>query len=518
MSYTKDERDDFWDIEKLVPKKKSAVSPFLSNRQTVNYEIAGDAEKNTSERSLSFDSVKGVRETEDRTYLVKRDGLIKRVTIKRFIDKYDFYGSFRKAALIYFDYKTEKCDFASFYSYLPQYSQLTSEQKNYYFYWRNMLREGKYLPSDYSYLYLYVYEILNLPDKIPPEEGIRLLVSVWKHYRGALPRIDSYFSLWIQDYCLIYDLQCPMDELSDFIFEAISASDFKEFYLSDIEKSGEGGVEAMIAYLSDYDWHKGKYAGGENSALYASYMKSAMWRFLHRLDLGRERAETVTTVLKRDAFAHSLCTHAVKCKLEVEYIPLSGNDRIRALVTSGVRYTENKIRALFGIKSRLAVKDLPDEYKRIIDLYFDNIFEKERIKNAAENIPEYEKLYDAPKTELSFEGADEIERASWITTMRLVENEEEEPTDREEEKIAEPALVPEGEGSDAPNYGLSPDEIKAVGRVLSGEAITDSLAERINEAFADGFGDVILEFDGEKYKVIEDYEEEIAEWLLKITK
>jgi len=46
----------------------------------------------------------------------------------------------------------------------------------------------------------------------------------------------------------------------------------------------------------------------------------------------------------------------------------------------------------------------------------------------------------------------------------------------------------------------------------------DSIADQINEAFADGFGDVILELGEECYKVIDDYKEEIETWLLKIQK
>ena len=40
------------------------------------------------------------------------------------------------------------------------------------------------------------------------------------------------------------------------------------------------------------------------------------------------------------------------------------------------------------------------------------------------------------------------------------------------------------------------------------------MVERINEAFADNFGDVIIEDDGMgNFTVIEDYCEEIIEWL-----
>ena len=48
--------------------------------------------------------------------------------------------------------------------------------------------------------------------------------------------------------------------------------------------------------------------------------------------------------------------------------------------------------------------------------------------------------------------------------------------------------------------------------------LSDTLADRVNEAFADGFGDVILEPTDEGYSVIDDYREDIEKWLLKIMK
>ena len=153
MATVDNDRDDFWDIDKLVPKKKKTVSSFMTVNKTVTFTSEGEEDKGREERKLSFDSMKGIAQSRDTVYQNEGAGLVRSVTIKRFIDKYDFYGNFRKAALLYYDYKTDRCDFAPFYSYMPQYSQLSTEQKNYYFYWRRELREGKYLRSDYSYLY-----------------------------------------------------------------------------------------------------------------------------------------------------------------------------------------------------------------------------------------------------------------------------------------------------------------------------------------------------------------------------
>jgi hypothetical protein len=67
------------------------------------------------------------------------------------------------------------------------------------------------------------------------------------------------------------------------------------------------------------------------------------------------------------------------------------------------------------------------------------------------------------------------------------------------------------------SYGLSADDIAALRAAMDGkgDTIDDMTFERINEAFSENFGDIVLEHDGEKYVVIEDYTEDVSEWLSK---
>ncbi|MBE6643979.1 MAG: hypothetical protein E7612_01210 [Ruminococcaceae bacterium] len=530
------EKDDFWDIEKLLPKKRKIVSSFSSSPKSVEYTLGDKEEQKEDNRLTVFDSKD---ESNVRTYNYDR-WIIKSVTVTGFQDKYDFYGNFRKAALVYYDFKTSKCEFVHFYSYMPQYSQFNSEQKRFYFYWRDCVRRKKYIKTDYSYVLLYIYEILNLPDKIPAEAGVEILIDIWRAYRKDFPNIDACMSLWLQDYCLIYNLPCPTEKISDFIFEIIGLSEFKEFYLADARCMGDRGVDAMIAYLSDYDWRQGRYAGGESRDAYEKHLLGAMKLLLEHLwsdgDIANNTSENA--VLTRNAFRNSLCTHSVKCRLDIEYVPFSTADDIRHSVTAAVRYTENKLRALIGVKSRLAVKDLPDKYKKIIDSYFADKFERHERERKKAALPEYEKQYDAQSTELSLEGADEIERLSWITTARLVPEEDiafsndsastveiENTDERKSEKTDELSL-----GIGALTYGLSKTEIAFVKAILSfdydeaerisaqSSTLDEILVEKINEAFADNFGDVIIEGSSREFNIIEDYKEDVEEWLSKITK
>ena len=522
------ERDDFWDIDKLVPKKKTVLNQFATKPHTALYELPekNDTEGDGAHRRLTPErSVSDSSFVDEESYVPDWNPLIKKVSIKRSNDKYDFYGNFRKAALLYYDYKTNKCDYTPFFSYMPQYSQMSTEQKNYYFYWRSELRRGKYPKTDYSYLYLLVYEILNLPDRIPADEGLKMLCSLWRAYRRELPKLGTNFSFWIQDYCFVHRLACPSEELHDFMFEAISSSSFKEFYLSDFENVGAGGVDSMVAFLSDYDWRRGKFIEESDADTYKKHMLTAMKSLILHLARCGELygTEADTQVIKRNAFPNSLCTHSVKCRLEIEYISLKEAQKLRSQVTAAVRYTENKIRAHLGVKSRLCVKDLPDGYKRIIDEYFTLVSDKDERIRARQSIPEYEKLYDAPIEKLSFDGADEIERASWETTKRLVVEEEAEEVYKTDEATPKPTADEPESGGDVDTFGLSEEDIALLLRISNGENTDDGLdteaaVERINEAFSDVMGDVILYHDSEKYNIYDDYTEEIGQWLLKITK
>ena len=522
------DRDDFWDLDKLLPKKHTKAAPFSTKEKTVEYTVPSSAPSaDLCDLDLSLTRRGG--ECTETSYTLS-GSFVRRVKISRFVDKYDFYGNFRKAALVYYDFKTPKCDFAPFYSYMPQYSQFNSAQKNFYFYWRDSVRRKKYIKTDYSYFYLFVYEILNLPDKIPATEGLKLLVSLWRAYRKELPNIDANMSLWIQDYCLVYNLPCPMDEIKDFIFDVIGAAEFKEFYLFDFDAMGDDGIGAVIAYLSDYDWRRGKYAGGESREVYEKHLIGAMGMLIRALwrrgEIASQSAESA--YVSRNAFRNCLCTHSVKCRLEVEYIPFAKSDTLRRSVTAALKYTENKLRGLLGVRSRLAVKDLPDEYRAVIDAYFTDIYERLNRERRAAMRPEYEKLYEAEESGISMTASDEIERASWSTTARLVVE------DTEDEIVEETANTAVNTGQNEQNndvnaYGLSGEYIKFISAVSRSDTAkikeiaattsrADMLVERINEAFSDGFGDVIIEGEYPLYNIIEDYEEDIEKWLTDLMK
>ena len=105
----KNERDDFWDISKLAPGAKKPQPRFKTEQATVAYEIAGDAKPEENRITV----LSRAAEAEESSYAPLSNPLISKITVRRIKGGYDFYESFRKAALLYYDVAGESAPFSS---------------------------------------------------------------------------------------------------------------------------------------------------------------------------------------------------------------------------------------------------------------------------------------------------------------------------------------------------------------------------------------------------------------------
>lgn len=507
------DKDDFWIIDKLVPPKKTVSHP--TERTVVCADFKDIQQKNEENPELNLTAQKRKMVTD--TYVPSFNPLIKKITVSKYETPFDFYDSFRKAALLFYDVKGEVSPFVPFYSYMPQYSQLTPEQRAYYFYFRDELRHGVYIKTDYSYVYLYVYEILNLPDKIPPKEGIIRLCRLWGAYRKALPNIDKYFSIWVQDYCLLYGLTPPYMEMAEYHYRVAEKSSFSEFFFSLADISNKEGFSFAIRAFSDYDPRCGKFTLGTEQETYEKYFRLCLTPVLQDIISNGAQTCEKRSVITRDTFVYSLCTQKVKARLTVEYCPLSQDIGVRQSVSAAVRYTENCMRAALGVRSRLAVRDLDLKYKNAIDAFFVDIMKEAKRRAEEKNKPAYEKKYDAESVGFSFRGADEIEEKSWATTLKLVDEETKNELLQKNCSIRTEEPTDVVEKRDNRTFGLSEEDVRFLescqNNAQKASVQTDTKAERINSAFSEQFGDVVLESDGDFWHVIEDYRKDTEEWI-----
>ena len=236
----------------------------------------------------------------------------------------------------------------------------------------------------------------------------------------------------------------------------------------------------------------------------------------------------------RNAFEEALASYRVRYRIEIDYASFSRSHEMRFLVSNILKHTENRLRALLGVKSRLSIYSLPTNVRDCIDRYCDEFFPRRphQKTDREREIPAYEKLYDLPERELDLSRARSIELQSWETTKRLTEAFADEVTPPPETTddpleaeprppMAETKQTPIEAGSEAPADGslrallgqLYPFAEAAYRADFKGERtvsaelgmLPDVVADRVNEIAADALGDILLVDDGDGYLVLDDY-------------
>jgi len=124
--------------------------------------------------------------------------------------------------------------------YLPQYTDMTFPELRGYFTWRSKVRKGIVEETSISFVFVYIYELINGIGADSPKDGFQKLLFIWKTYTQFNNKIDRYLKEWLKDYVIYYEMNpnrikdIPIKKnnylfvLSD-IQSALKKNDFSEF-------------------------------------------------------------------------------------------------------------------------------------------------------------------------------------------------------------------------------------------------------------------------------------------------
>ena len=532
--------DAFWDIEDMLPKRAVKASAPRVPADTSAAEIVLDTPNaktddilippKTERNEGKSEAAAAVREYR------KEGGLIQSVKISPWPTVFGFYEKFKKDALRNFERTHEPCEYVYFFSYMPQYEQMTVSQMAYYLYWRGEVRKNIYLKTDINYLFLYAYEIINLPEKVPPKEGAVLLSRLWGAYREDFRYLDKYLGEWLCDYCLVHNAEPDWTVLEIFADEIAAKVSLPEFYL-------KNGVLpfGMIAAISAYDYKKSKYYE-PNRALYDEHIPAAMEYAANRVIMqNKEYYGIVPMRANRDSFSGAIACNSMKFKIEIMRCALrksaarSSHD-LKTIFANMIKLCENQVRAAVGIKSRFSPTGVDDRLKAEILSYFDGKLPNRNIKKTKQELEEeaYMALYE-PKQNgpADISRALAIEKEAWDTAALLTTEDEDDiatetltpPSDISESTPKENALsfdfsedFPSGD-FDFIRESLSDEQRKALAEALKGSfsvycrsigKMAENMRGEINEIAMAFIGDMLIEED---FSVIEDYTEDVQKIL-----
>ena len=531
------DRDDFWDLGSLLPARRVVQRPN-AKRDTEAVEIRLDAP--TLKGVAAADSlfvehpvslcIPRKKKEEPLCVYQPQNALLHEVRVFAFRDgEADYYEQFARQARRIHDKEGTACPAVDFFSYAPQYTQMNAAQMEYYLWWRHNFRKGKCLPAAHSYQLLYVYEILNLGDRISPEWGRDELVRLWLSYRATHPRLDGVLREWIVDYSLIHGLPAPA--LSRSLYrELLTGAELKEFFvpLGESAEDDDSLTTAVMLFCNNYDYTKSKFYTEDTAAQYQRVLRGAVRvavAFLRERDGELLTGKNGISTVSRDTFTGAICSWKLRKRVEVDYVSFSRTHELRYLMSDVLKYAENALRAQKGIKSRLSIYAVDVALRERLDAYLAQVLPPRTVKKVKKEpqMPEYEKRYDLPVRAPSLTRAAEIENDSWQTTKRLVEAFAEAEA---EEKVANgiekaPLAVPVAQPEPAdPEPSTLASALGALGAFLSLNGaraqrefalaqgmMVDAIADKINTVAGDMLGDILLEEGDDGYVVIEEYRE-----------
>lgn len=173
-----------------------------------------------------------------------KNGLYHDSEVKIFYEQGRFMADFEDD----FDYQGE------FSRYYPTYQAMNDQQLRGYFSWRTKLRRGRVEKTSLSFVFVYIYELLNQIGVGSPEEGFHLLQDFWRAYKEINPQIDGYVRNWLKDYVVYYNLdQSFLEGLAE------TEVDLAVLKLLDYKSQNPEEVFAALNSLSSYDLYNSRF-------------------------------------------------------------------------------------------------------------------------------------------------------------------------------------------------------------------------------------------------------------------
>lgn len=431
-----------------------------------------------------------------------------------------------------------------FQRYYPTYQVMTDQQLRGYFSWRTKVREGIVEKTSLSFVFVYIYELLNQIGVSSVEEGFYTLKKFWHAYKDIEPRVNHYIKLWLKDYIIYYGLEKSLlDDFSDINFDntILTLMNFKTHNFDEVFSSLNSLSSYNVENSRFYKLHPDDVKTvvynvfAELTEYYSKNRKNTIFeKFFGKIMTNQHMMFNSAVFYNREV--HKDCVYKINdvCK----YICKNGkwtyerffyfkenNKKIGQLLKA----VDFLMRQKYEFKSTLKVDKLTKIYQDIIQKEIDELLEDKKKKAAPKIEIDISQLKNIRKTALEIQKkliVDVIEDATVPEeTIRkaeqlIVEHEqmmldiiENDANSVDENKAHQEKMINlsniEYEFMKCLLYGKNySDLVKSNGLMLS------VLVDAINEKLFDMFCDTVLIFEGGIPVLIEDYEDELKEIII----
>lgn len=277
----------------------------------------------------------------------------------------------------------------SFLCYWPTYDVMSKSQLDWYFYWRELVRNKIYPHTTLSYIFLYIYELINEVGIESPEDGLIKICSVWSAYRKTYNSLDRYLKNWIYDYIEIHFGQTlpegPLNQITDREIKKLLPDGI---IIESILLEGEDSPDAGLIYdyvlkYSSYNIEKSKFFQTGDQDFIRTYLTGVIIRLngymVKKTQKGIFQSYSNQGTKRRMPYQNAVYQGNVK-SIEYGRYSYGENKVFKDFLADIVKSAENSLRKLVNHKGKLKT-ELNAEYVRFIDKYVSQRQKNEIIEN-----------------------------------------------------------------------------------------------------------------------------------------
>ncbi len=373
----------------------------------------------------------------------------------------------------------------------PDYVSMTTEENAYYFYWRSMVRKGKYLKSSRGYLFLFATEIINTDTDA--EKNLRMLVNVVRVYSS----MDQFLLDGMADACITYakinGLKVPAVERAG-DFSAVS-------YLVTGALRGDpispipDRVAGRLLYAADQQYM-------DRDHPYGDLLTECLRRIeAYECERGGKRIVEALGPVRRIQYEvyKEFPYMGSRSRVAVEALDLSNGSRARDFLRVALKTLLREVRIREGLPAQLPA-NYPAAWRIIIS---DTVKDWVNGRWRTEDLTEEDLVLDMSSVRAARKDLDAV---SGMMATEEDDHEDPQPQEQSAENKEDPWKVFSSMLDDRHRNYLHAALKGDTASFLRKEGMRMSAAEeRINTAAMDTVGDIVVE-DG---RIIEEYEEDI---------
>jgi TM2 domain-containing membrane protein YozV len=262
---------------------------------------------------------------------------------------------FIKESLGYAYKRENPCQHQPLKAYYTTYRDLNSKQKKWFFYWREQVLNGNYLDTDLSYIFLFVYELLNYTFNKKASFNISMLERLYTHYLDTHPNLEHYLSRWMSDFLV----ELKEEELANEWYKENSYENkLYTTLVTQKEKLEKISITVWKPYIINY--RETAFFRPNKNKIYKTFKESVPL-------LERAYEEQGKDILKEwfrrheDKRSRQLFPGAVISRKTEEYVDISysykSTEEMYDQITALFRLSENVVRKLVGENREIKVND-----------------------------------------------------------------------------------------------------------------------------------------------------------------